>query len=89
MQESMKGEKQTMMLKVPSPYKNSPYETRAEPKPVVKAEMRMLPAAAAERFGDEAKAYICKIPPGIASEKISASLLQIICRGMFGSWRKR
>ena len=64
-----------MMLNVPSPYKNSPYETRAEPKPDVKAEMRMLAAAAAERFGDETKAYICKIPPGIASAKISEALL--------------
>ena len=64
-----------MMLNVPLHHKNSPYERRAEPKPVVKAEMRMLPAAAAERFGDETKTYICKIPAGIASANISISLL--------------
>ena len=63
-----------MMLNI-LPYQNSPYDMRAEPKPVVKAEMRMLPAAAAERFGDETNAYICKIPPGIASANISVHLL--------------
>ena len=54
---------------------NSPYEIRAEPKPVVKAETRMLAAAALDRSEDKTKAYICKIPAGIASANISVSLL--------------
>ena len=77
----MRGEKCSRMLNIIA-QQNSPYETRAEPKPVVKAEMRMLPAAAVERFGDETKAYICKTPPGIASPNISPILLIIIFGGV-------
>ena len=77
----MGGEKCLMMLNVPSQHKNSPYEIRAELKPIVKAEMRMLAAAVAERFGDVTKAYICKVPAGIASANISVDLLYIICEG--------
>ena len=39
------------------PYKDSPYETRADPNPVVKAEMIMLAKAAVDRFEDKANAY--------------------------------
>ena len=46
----------------------------AEPNPVVKAEIIMLPAAAIDRFGDFANAYICRTPAGIASANISAHL---------------
>ena len=63
------------MLNISTPHKNPPYEIRAELKPVVKAEMRMLPAAAAERLKVLTKAYICTIPPGIASANISMLLL--------------
>ena len=71
----MRGEKGSTMLNIPSSHKNAPYEMRVEPKPVVKAEMRILAAAAAERFGDWTKAYICTIPAGIASANISVTLL--------------
>ena len=65
---------------VPGLLINSPYDARADPKPVVKAEIIMLPAAASDRFGDKTNAYIWSTPAGIASANISESLVNIICR---------
>ena len=51
---------------------------RADPKPVVTAEMRMLTKAEVVRFDDRANAYAWSTPAGIASANISACLEYII-----------
>ena len=43
--------------------------------------MRILIAAVADRFGEWIKEYVCIIPAGIDSAKISVALLISICRG--------
>ena len=48
-----------------------PYEIRAEAKPVVMADIKMLPIAAVVRFVDCVYAYIWSTPAGIDSANIS------------------
>ena len=51
---------------------------RADPNPVVRAEMKMLTKADVDRLEERTNAYACKIPAGIDSANISAALLNTI-----------